>query len=393
MTTALVYTDTYLPPSETFTYHLHKNMKQHEVVFIAHESQNEAQFLREEMPLVIVPRPQNSKIIKAAYFLKNKFLHQIESSDLISATQLKVSVEKHSIDILVAHFCNNGIKLMAASKVLNLPLVVVAHGCDITSWCRFPRYKRNLNKLFQTAKALVTNTPYMKDLLISLGCPVEKIHICSLAPPKNVRAIAESKKSQKNEAEITLLHSGRLVPKKGILHTIRAFYSAQKKVPKLRLRIIGDGPLKEAAEALCNQLDIAKIVTFLGATEHATTIQEIIDSDIFILHSVTDENGDTEGGTTITIPEAMAVGRPVISTIHADIPYLVKDQFNGFLTKERDEESTAEAIIKLANDSQLRESMGKAAQQTLIDLDFNIEAAAKRFDRILSSILAKKDQQ
>ena len=68
---------------------------------------------------------------------------------------------------------------------------------------------------------------------------------------------------------------------------------------------------------------------------------------ILIQPSVTAVNGDTEGGAPTVILEAQALGIPVISTLHADIPNIVAEPIKKFLVPERDLSSLTDAIANL----------------------------------------------
>ncbi len=387
MSTILIFTDTYLPLSETFVYQLNKHIKRHKVVLVAHESSNLKTFPLPETPLEIIPRNQKSKANKLITGIRNKFLHHLESSDLIPTEQLQVIVEKYSVDVIVAHFCNNGIKVLPATRQLKLPLIVMAYGCDVTSWPRYPRYKKNLQVLFNEAQAFIPCSNYLKQQMVSLGAQAEKIHANYLAPPKRLLSIPTNR-DDKSTKKVTFLQSGRLVEKKGILYTLKAFASALKSTDNIELRILGDGELREPAEELCQELGISKKVCFLGAQEYATVIQELQAADVFALHSMTAPNGDTEGGPTLAVQEAMALGLPIVSTRHADIPYVIKNGENGFLTDEQDIDATAKAFLTLANDPELRIRMGKRSREIMEELNLTAEAASERFEDLVDRALS-----
>ena len=101
-------------------------------------------------------------------------------------------------------------------------------------------------------------------------------------------------------------------------------------------------------------------------------------SHIVILPSVTASDGDTEG-TPLVLVEALAMGIPVVSTRHADIPEIVKDGLNGFLVPERDAGALAERLIHLVEHPESWEGMGRAGREHVAE-QFN---AAKQFDKLM----------
>jgi colanic acid/amylovoran biosynthesis glycosyltransferase len=82
------------------------------------------------------------------------------------------------------------------------------------------------------------------------------------------------------------------------------------------------------------------------------------EADIFVQHSCVDPlSGDAEG-LPASILEAMAVGLPVVSTMHAGIPEAVEDGVTGLLVPERDTRAMAARLVDLGRDAELRRTMG-----------------------------------
>ena len=88
---------------------------------------------------------------------------------------------------------------------------------------------------------------------------------------------------------------------------------------------------------------------------------------VFCQHSVTASDGDQEG-FGLSPAEAALLGMPVISTVHNGIPEHVENGKAGILTREWDIESMAEAMLRLANDAELRNSMGKKGRENIVNL-------------------------
>src|SRR5690606_1966359 len=87
--------------------------------------------------------------------------------------------------------------------------------------------------------------------------------------------------------------------------------------------------------------------------------------DIFVLNSRTADNGDMEG-TPVSILEAMSMEKAVISTNHAGIPDVIKNDFNGILVQEKNNEQLKEAIIELLANTEKRLRLGKQARLTVV---------------------------
>jgi colanic acid/amylovoran biosynthesis glycosyltransferase len=86
--------------------------------------------------------------------------------------------------------------------------------------------------------------------------------------------------------------------------------------------------------------------------------------------SITAENGDQEGIPNV-LKEAMALGLPVISTLHGGIPELVEDGVSGFLVKERDVDSLAERLAYLVDHPETWSKMGSEGR-ACIEKDYDM---------------------
>lgn len=132
-----------------------------------------------------------------------------------------------------------------------------------------------------------------------------------------------------------ILQACRFVSKKGVDLTIRAFARVASEHPGLELRLIGDGPERPRLEQLARQSGVADRIRFLGMQSHEDYARELCSADVFIQPSRTARNGDGEGGAPTTLLEAQAVGVPIVSTNHADIPWIV-DPTAALLAREED---------------------------------------------------------
>jgi len=170
----------------------------------------------------------------------------------------------------------------------------------------------------------------------------------------------------------TLIHIGRMAPQKNHLLLIEAFAIAVKESPSMQLFLVGDGPLKQQVEKFVNDLELTDKVFFLGLRNDVPSLIE--KSDIFILSS------DWEG-MPLTILEAMAAGKAVLSTAVGAVPEIVDDGVTGILVTPRDAQSLAKGILRLAKDSAMREQMGKAGRQRAVE-QFDISRTAGEYEAL-----------
>jgi glycosyltransferase involved in cell wall biosynthesis len=123
------------------------------------------------------------------------------------------------------------------------------------------------------------------------------------------------------------------------------------------LVVVGDGPEREALEALARQLGIAHRIRFLGYRSDAR--RWLAGCDVYANSSVSE-------GVSLTILEAMAAGLPVVATSVGGTPEVVDDSC-GLLVPSRDVDAMAAAISTLARDRPRRTRLAAAARRRVDD--------------------------
>ena len=185
----------------------------------------------------------------------------------------------------------------------------------------------------------------MRDRLISLGCAKEKIRLQRIALP--LGDIPFRPPRDPGAGPVRILFSARFVEKKGLLDAIQAVDRLVQERRHIEFRIAGDGPQAPQVRELLRTCRLEGQVRLLGFLDHASHLREMAEADLFLQPSVTAADGDSEGGAPTTLIEAQAVGLPIVSTNHADIPYVVVPGKSALLVPERDPEALAHALREL----------------------------------------------
>jgi colanic acid/amylovoran biosynthesis glycosyltransferase len=152
-----------------------------------------------------------------------------------------------------------------------------------------------------------------------------------------------------------------LVEKKGVPDLIRAFARATKETGDMKLHIVGGGKEESECQSLAKEFDLTSKVVFHGWKSSSEVKELMQECDLFVLNSRVASNGETEG-LPVGLLEAMAMGKPVISTRHAGIPLAVENEVSGVLVDERDTDSFSQQIVRLYHNKELLEALGKAAR-------------------------------
>ena len=155
---------------------------------------------------------------------------------------------------------------------------------------------------------------------------------------------------------------GRLSPEKGQKDLIDVFKIVNTNLPKTKLFIIGDGPLKDKLKNYTKNLKLGDKVIFTGFLNDKEKEKYIFDSSVFVLPSYTESFG-------LVLIEAMSYGLPCIAFDSSDgAKELLKNNV-GILVKSRNKEKMAEEIIrelKNKNGSEHSEKGYKYCQKYLL---------------------------
>lgn len=266
-------------------------------------------------------------------------------------------VQADRFDIYHAHFGPVGEAIRPAVEALEAPLTVSFYGHDISEV--IDRNPNAYDQLFRSANAVLALSNEMQDRLRNAGCPDAKIHKQPLMI--DVNEYPFRKRTLPIDKPIEILTVARLVEKKGIRYAVKALGRLETD-QEIRFRIIGDGPQSENIKKTAAALGLDENVKILGFRDHEEVKEWLNRSHLFILPSVTAENGDREGTPTILL-EAQAAGLPVVSTQHAGIPEIVSDGESGLLVPERDVKSLADALQTLLSQPERWPEMGKAGRR------------------------------
>ena len=287
-------------------------------------------------------------------------------------------------DAVLAEYGTMGVRVAGACRELGVPLVVHFHGFDASINQVLETHRESYPALFRDASAVVAVSRPMRLKLIGLGAPAEKVHW----NPCGVDCSTFGGAAPADRPPV-FLAVGRLVEKKGPLLTLEAFAELIRQCPEARLRIIGDGPMREACYRRSEHLGIAAEVEFLGARPHSAVREEMRRARCFVQHSVVAPSGDREG-TPVGILEAGASGLPVVATRHEGIPDVVVEGETGLLVDERDVGAMAAAMLRMAREPALAGAMGGAARRH-IESRFTLERSTASLWSIIRSTMDGQD--
>jgi glycosyltransferase involved in cell wall biosynthesis len=177
---------------------------------------------------------------------------------------------------------------------------------------------------------------------------------------------------------------GRLAGVKDQLTLVRAFIAILRSEPslarRLRLVIVGDGPLREPC---LRELEQAGIAQYAWLPGERRDIRELMRGfDLFVLPSIAE-------GISNTILEAMATGLPIVATRVGGNPELVEDGVTGCLVRRREPSAMAGAIREYLEDPAAMRRHGEAARRK-VERSFGLDAMVSAYLRVYDAVSAER---
>ncbi len=170
---------------------------------------------------------------------------------------------------------------------------------------------------------------------------------------------------------------GRLEPVKNQTLLLEAASRVKEKVPNLKVILVGEGSLRASLLETAARLGLEEAVIFTGRTDQVARYLSLM--EVFVLCSRLE-------GLAMVLLEAMAAGKPVISTRVGGIPEVIGDEVTGLLVPPGDAKALSEAIIYLLTHPEEAKRMGDEGR-VLCQEKFSTETMVKRIEELYESAL------
>lgn len=365
---AVVYAETFGNPSEVWMW---RQVRAVGVPLLTHEHRNAATFPYERTSVVPRTRTAVDRAVAAARWLSARHGYRLPAS-----TERAVDRRLRGLKatLLHAHYGPAGLRMLP----LPVPLLVTFHGFDTSSLpATDPSYRRALPHLFGRAVGIVAVSETVRERLVRLGCPTDRLHVIPMGVPVG------PPRPHPSHDEVRAITVARLHPVKGVPDLVDALAKARASGARITLDIVGDGP--ERAEVL-RRIEVGGLrgTVRLHGTLPPDRVAALLDeSDLFVLNSRTTPEGDAEG-LPVSVLEAMEASLPVVATRHGGIPDAVEDGATGLLVPERDTDALAAALARVAGDGFLRARLGEAGRAR-VEHAFDLERCAARLRAVYES--------
>jgi glycosyltransferase involved in cell wall biosynthesis len=321
--------------------------------------------------------------------LRNSFLAMIQLPFFVLAFLFSTVINIRHIDIIHCHWSIAGLIGVIAGKLFNKKVVLMVHGAEVFVLGKNPVLKFVL----KNADCLISNSTFTEKKTQAV---YRSKHSAVIPPGVDVNRfypqarIPDLRHNLNIGADDTfVLAVGKFIPRKGFEYLIEAFNHIvnQRKITNIKLRIGGRGPLRPNYERMINQYLLNEFIGLLGYIKDEDMPSYYTEADIFVLPSIVDERGDTEGLGVVFL-EANACKTPVIGSRVGGILDVIRDGENGYFVEQKNSLDLAEKIMKLASDRKLRQSMGENARK-FVEKHYNWEdISVKIIDRYHSLLKA-----
>lgn len=296
---------------------------------------------------------------------------------LAEACWISAKLTGANIHHLHAHFGTNPAEVAMLVGVLsNLSYSFTVHGPE-----EFDRARHiHLDEKIGRAHAVVAISSYSRSQLyrVASNGDWKKIQVVHCGIDRQFREIPAVTPSSARR----LACVGRLCEQKGQLLLIDAVALLARQQCFLDLILVGDGELREEIESKIRQHGLGEQVHITGWATADDVKREMLSARAVIMPSFAE-------GLPVVLMEAMALGRPVLSTYIAGIPELVEDKKTGWLFPAGSIEHMAEAIrgcLELS-ESELG-AMGEAARARALERH-DIDREAQKLEQIFESALGE----
>ena len=322
---------------------------------------------RERLPLSIINRYESNWRLRddngrriwtfgnAFGFISQRFVPKLNTAafNFILSQHLR----RFGVNAVLAEYGMTGADLVEGCKRACVPLFVHFHGFDASVHTVLDSNRERYKKMFDYASGIVAVSIAMKDRLISLGAPQERLYVNAYGvdPDRFSGGSPETK-------DPIFCAVGNFVEKKAPYLTVLAFSKVAQAVSDARLIMVGEGPLFGPCKRLATALGLGSRVQFVGVQNPDFISKLMRTARAFVQHSLEAENGDCEG-TPVAVIEAQMTGLPVISTKHAGIPDVVVNEETGFIIEEGDVDGMSARMLQLAHYPELAGRMGRAARE------------------------------
>ena len=376
---AAQYVVTFLKPEMLHVYRQITALRAFRPVVFCQKRENAAQFPFD--PVVILPKPRTHQLRR---FVQKTLLDRPITIYRREAHRILAALHKSNARVVHIYFGHIGVHLLPLLEICDLPVVVSFHGADAQVDLDKPAHRAATQRMLTLATLLLVRSQSLAERLIALGADPAKIRLHRTGIPLD--EIPFVQRHPPADGAWHCIQACRLIAKKGLATSLRAFAEFARAYPLATLTIAGEGPQLQELRALAAELGIGDRLTFAGFLPQTKLRALYAASHLFLHPSELGPDGDQEGVPN-SLLEAMASGLPALATHHGGIPEAVTDGVSGVLVAERDHTALAQAMLALTGDPRRYTEMSAAASAS-VRAHFSLDEQARVLGECYSAAIA-----
>ncbi|MGW1212952.1 glycosyltransferase family 4 protein [Streptomyces sp. NPDC002499] len=247
-------------------------------------------------------------------------------------------------------------------------LVATTHGHE-AGWAQLPAARQLLRRIGESTDTITFLGEYTRSRIATALTPEAAARMVQLPPGVDEKTFHPGSGGAEVRARLGLTERpvvvcvSRLVPRKGQDTLIRALPRILAAEPDTVLLVVGGGPYEKDLRTLAHETGVADSVRFTGAVPWSELPAHYGAGDVFAMPCRTRRGGLDVEGLGIVYLEASATGLPVVAGDSGGAPDAVLDGETGWVVRGDSVEETAERIVALLGDAELRRRMGERGRR------------------------------
>ncbi|MBN2654254.1 MAG: glycosyltransferase family 4 protein [Nitrospirae bacterium] len=342
----------------------------------------EIRILRESLGMikrgykVIIATPESGKLYKRSIAAGIKTLpFKFQKKNPFSYIKMRSLLTQNKPDIINTHSSSDSWVASCTAKLLCKDIKVVR-----TRHISVPISRFILNKILYThmTDMIMTTGEMIKNTMVEHNeFPAHKI--VSVPTGVDLDEFDPKKYQQRDfQRKFTIGMVGVLRSWKGHEYFLKAAALLKDKLNNALFLIVGDGPQKENIKNLISQFELEKHVAMLGHRDDIPNLLSTI--DILVHPSYSSE------GIPQTLLQALSMRRPVIASDAGAINEIIINEQTGLLIHAKKPALLSDAILRLHNNPDLRNFLGKNGRQLVIS-NYSFDSMLDKIEKLYKKLL------
>uniref|UniRef100_UPI003523C9A8 glycosyltransferase family 4 protein n=1 Tax=Streptomyces sanglieri TaxID=193460 RepID=UPI003523C9A8 len=282
-------------------------------------------------------------------------------------------VTRRAVRLLREHGCTSvwfgaaaplGLMAPALRRAGARRLVATTHGHE-AGWAQLPAARQLLRRIGEGTDTITYLGEYTRSRIAPALTPGAAARMAQLPPGVDEKTFHPDSGGDRTRAGLGLsgrpvvVCVSRLVPRKGQDTLILAMPAILAQVPDAVLLIVGGGPYDKELRRLARETGVGESVRFTGPVPWEELPAHYGAGDVFAMPCRTRRGGLDVEGLGIVFLEASATGLPVVAGDSGGAPDAVLDGETGWVVRGGSAEESADRIVTLLRDPELRQRMGE----------------------------------